>query len=305
MEALAALEPASGDGIPDQLKSRFDQIADAPGRQGLLARVFCAQQLRYLDRIDPTWTHEKLLPLFSWSHAEAAPMWCAYANSRLGSPRLFNALKQNMFEAFSQPELSRSDLQSLTSNILTLGIWHQNGQGAQYNLSNAEIRRLLTITSGDARTNAAGILWRYVGDESAGPVNKADRWRDTIGPFFQNVWPLTAALRDENTSEYLTYMALECDAAFPAAVDVVLDFLVPYRLYSLTHSLRLEASHSALVAEYPQAFIKLLNAIVDPAVHPIPNDLATVLQECVAASPAIATDPAYTRLYGFRRMSNA
>jgi hypothetical protein len=77
--------------------------------------------------------------------------------------------------------------------------------------------------------------------------------------------------------------------------------LVPYQLYTLAHSLRLEPQHETLVREHPLAFVRLVNALIDPAKYPVPDDLATVLQECVAASPAIVNEPAYVRLFGLRR----
>jgi hypothetical protein len=96
-------------------------------------------------------------------------------------------------------------------------------------------------------------------------------------------------------------MVMECGAAFPEGVETVLDLLVPYQLYSLAHSLRLEPQHENLVAEHPRAFVRLVDALVDPAKYPVPDDLATVLQECVAADPTIANDAAYVRLFGVRR----
>ena len=80
---------------------------------------------------------------------------------------------------------------------------------------------------------------------------------------------------------------------------------MPYRLYQIAHSLRLEPGHGDLVRRYPLAFVKLANALIDPALFAVPDDLAVLLQECVAADPAVANDPAYIRLYGLRRQRNA
>jgi hypothetical protein len=299
------LESRANDGLSDLFRPRFDRIADAPGRQGLLARVLLARSIGYLHQTDPNWVEEKLVTRFSWDHADALAMWRSYSHGRMGSGRLFNVLKPQLEQTFARIEFSDIDLQHLTSTILSIGFSHQRGQAPEYELTNAEIRRLLTIAPSNARRSASWILWRYASNADNGPVNKAERWRTEISPFFQSIWPLTAALRSEETSENLTYMALECDAAFPEAVDTILDFIIPYRLNTIAHSLRLESAHSELVAAHPEAFVKLLNAILDPAVHPIPNDLAAVLEECVHAKPDLSAHPAYTRLYGLRRMHNA
>jgi len=100
-------------------------------------------------------------------------------------------------------------------------------------------------------------------------------------------------------------MALESGAAFPEVVKAILDVIVPYELYQLAHSLRLEDKHSELVKRHPLAFVQLANALIDPAAFRIPGDLAAFLQECAAADPAVVTDPAYIRLFGLRRQRNA
>ena len=100
-------------------------------------------------------------------------------------------------------------------------------------------------------------------------------------------------------------MALECEDAFPEAVDAIVDFLVPYQLYQLSHSLRLEVGHGALVVEHPATFVRLANALIDPAIYPPPNDLATFLEECVRADPSVANEPGYTRLFALRRQMGA
>jgi hypothetical protein len=88
-------------------------------------------------------------------------------------------------------------------------------------------------------------------------------------------------------------------------VEAILDVIVPYELYQLSHSLRLEDKHSEMVLQYPLAFLRLVNALIDPGAFHVPGDLAAFLQECAAADPTIVSGPAYTRLYGLRRQRNA
>jgi hypothetical protein len=106
-----------------------------------------------------------------------------------------------------------------------------------------------------------------------------------IGPLFQDTRPLDAALRTEVTARHLVLMALETGTAFPEAVEVILDLIVPYQLYGLSHSLRLEREHDQLVRQYPVAFVRLANALIDPSMFPVPTDLAQFLEECAAANP--------------------
>jgi hypothetical protein len=129
--------------------------------------------------------------------------------------------------------------------------------------------------------------------------------RTIVGPAFQAIWPLDARLRSEETTRNLVLTALECGEAFPEAVEAILDLIVPYQFYQIAHSLRLEPNHGELVRQYPLAFVKLTNLLINPALFAVPSDLAGLLQECLAADPSIADDDAHVRLYGLRRQRNA
>lgn len=136
-------------------------------------------------------------------------------------------------------------------------------------------------------------------------VDKAAHWRDVVGPLFADLWPLDAQARGKASSEKLVLMALECGAAFPDAVSAIVDFLVPYQLYQVSHSLRLERQHQGLPLAHPRSFVHLLNSLIDPEKFAVPNDLPAVLRECLQADASIADDPAYIRLNGLRRQLNA
>jgi hypothetical protein len=100
-------------------------------------------------------------------------------------------------------------------------------------------------------------------------------------------------------------MALVTDAAFPDAVDVIADFIVPYQLYLLAHSLLLEHEHATLVARYPRPFLRLTSALINPALYPAPSDLGQLLQRCADADPGCQSEPTYVRLYGLSRRGAA
>jgi hypothetical protein len=226
--------------------------------------------------------------------------------------------------AFERNELSDNEFENVVSKLLNISIWHQRGEAPEYDLTSAEIRRALTIGPPSVRRNVAWLLWRAMAegdgeeedlqqeqheeqDQKSEPVvvDRATRWREVLGPLFTNIWPLDARLRSEDTTKNLVLMAEECEEAFPEVVEAIIDLIVPYELYELSISLMLEDKHRELVGQYPRAFVKLVNALVDPALFPVPRDLAPVLQGCVAADPAVANDAAYIRLYGLRRQRGA
>jgi hypothetical protein len=305
LDALNATKPAAATGLGPEFEPRFDKIVAADGRPGLLGRVYLVCNLPNLEWVAPDWT-VKLSPLFSWAHPEALAMWRSYSQANnMVSSRLINALKLDMLKVFEWRSLSDPELNGLISKLLSVGLRQQRGQGLDYDLTNREIKRALTAGPPAVRRNASWIFWRVMGDENGEPANKLTRWRQIIGPFFREIWPLDASLRSEEATRNLVMMALECEAAFPEAVEAILDLVVPYRLNQISYSLRLEPRYDQFVRQYPLAFVRLTNALIDPAAYPVPHDLATLLQDCLSANPAVANDPAYNRLYGLRRQRSA
>ena len=135
--------------------------------------------------------------------------------------------------------------------------------------------------------------------------DRADRWRSHVGPLFESIWPLDAGTRNGRTSHTLVLMTLECGDAFPDAVAAIEDLVVPHDIATVETSLRLEGPHQEVTAQHPSAFLRLLNAITDPKIARVPFDLGKVLDQCRASSPGIEREPAFIRLDGLRRRSEA
>jgi hypothetical protein len=296
--SLVASEPEQGCGFDRELAPRFTRVADANGKPGLLARVLLAQYLAYLYWVDPGWTAEKLLPRFAWTDPDAAVLWQARAFGQIGSPSLFNSLKPAFLQTFARQDLPIKESEGLVGHLLQGALWHRQDEGA-YNLKSAEAKKALAVARPEVRCHAAGHLrhWAATGP----PTERAERWLTDLGPLFREIWPLDAALRDEASSRNLVMMAFQVDISFPDAVDAIEDLIVPYELHMLAHSLLLQHEHAALVARYPRAFLRLTNALIDPALHPVPSDLGQLLQQCADADPGCIGEPTYVRLRGLSR----
>ena len=303
LDALAATQPEAGSELNAEFAPRFERLIAAGNHAGLLARVYIMRALAYLDAVAPEWTSRHLLPRLDWAHQEALPLWRAFAHGKIGSARLFNALRPAMLDAFERKGLPEKELEGVFSKLLSVAIWHRKGQGGDYIVSPAQLKHALTIAPSEVRRNVAWNLWRMMADETI--VDKAAHWRGMVGPLFADLWPLDVQARGKTSSERLVLMALECGAAFPEAVSAIMDVLVPYQLYQIAHALRLERHHQDLLHAHPRAFIRLVNALIDATKFPVPNDLPAVLQECVASDAGVVDDPAYIRLNGLRRLLNA
>ena len=113
LDSLISSEPKAGSGLGSELAPRFDRVARAHGRAGLLGRVNLAHRLAALDAIDPIWTGENLTPRLAWSHPEAPALWQGHASDRIGSARLFNVLKPAMLDAFQRNNLPDHEVEAL------------------------------------------------------------------------------------------------------------------------------------------------------------------------------------------------
>lgn len=280
---------------------RLDLIISAVRRSGLLGRVKIVNELDYFDAAAPEWTRENLLPRMDWAHPDASALWEAYAYAKIGSARLFGSLKGNLLSAFQGKGLSGDVLEGLFGKLLHIAFRHRNQQDEQYHVTFAEMRQALAQAPPSVRHNVSWQLWRKMATDDDGNDDRASRWSEVVAPVFAGIWPLDVSARDEDASMKLTLMALECGDAFPEAVDAILDLLVPYRMYQISSSLRLERRHDGLIQRHPIAFVRLVNALIDPDAQPVPPDLPEVLEECIHANAGVAQDPAYIRLFGLRR----
>jgi hypothetical protein len=245
--------------------------------------------------VDPAWTTEKLVPRFAWSDPDAATLWQARAYDVIGSPGLFNALKPAFLNVFASRDLSRQQLEGLVRHLLQAALCHRQ-EGSRYDLTPAEAKRALSVGPPEVRHHASWWLLHWAAEGP--PAERAEHWRNLFGPLFRDIWPLDAQLRDGHTSKNLISMALVTDTEFPDAVGSIIDFVVPYQLDLLAHSLLLEPEQNALISRYPRAFLRLVNALID---LPIPNDLGELLQKCANADPGCRNEPSYTRLFGLSR----
>ncbi len=258
-----------------------------------------AWNTRLLHQVAPNWVSEQLLPLFNWSGDDAAFLWSARAHDShfVGPPPLFNALKRPFMEAFERPGVSDHILRGLVDQLLFVALWRRRPKDAAYDLTSAEIKRALSAAPAAIRHSAAWRFFDWIRNEDDETPSPAERWRTDVGPLFQEVWPRAAAARDAEITQRLAWMAIEANDAFPEVVDVILDYLVPTDIHFIRIELRQDdGDGEKLAARFPIAFLRLLDALVDPACSVVPRDLDETLRVCSVADPSVTTLPEYRRL---------
>ncbi len=154
------------------------------------------------------------------------------------------------------------------------------------------------LTRGDGHLRSAAAFW-LVGalDELRG--DRAQRWRERIGPLFAEIWPQEPALRAAEVSQTLARLPALAGDAFPEAVDAVVPLIVPLEPWDAVIWLEFDDDGLHRFDEHPAAMLRLMEALFNPA-NP-PAELATMLQRIAAAAPELEDGPTFRKLLGWAR----
>lgn len=305
LEALSAEELPAGGELPDSYRDRLELAISNSGEAGLLARVRCINSLAYLESVAPKWAARRLVPLLDIRSAQAPIYWRAQVYDNIGSARLFNALRADLLGNLRRPDLSHMEAQQLGDRAFRVVVLRQAGNAGDYDLDPTDLKRTLAEGPDELRDTISWMFWRLMGDEDAGTEARGERWTTLAAPVFNAIWPLDAALQTTRSSENLVRMALEAGSEFADAVNTIIDVVVPFRLWEVRHSLRLDRRHEGIDQQYPKAFLRLLNALVNADLFPPPHDLAEALERCRQADGSIEHDLAYRRLNAISRAMGA
>ena len=311
VKQLVATKPERGVGLGD-LESYFDLIVRSESEFGIRGRKLFASELGIIHWISPDWAGKEMLPRFQIEHRDSLDLWKSFALGRTGSAKLFKKLKMPMLDMIPRPELSDRETDSLVGRLVWALIQCRLELIEDCDLNSKDVRNLLATGPlrllerfawqlRDRQSNGLPASWSSVEHLN----DKSLRWKELVGPIFEEIWPLNARLRSERASRELVQMVMDTEDAFPEAVDKVIDYLKPYRLNSLEFDMLLGTVHAEMVELYPREMLILADALIDPQYHPLPSDLGKFLDDCWEADSGIYDEPAYHRLDGFRRLGHS
>src|ERR1019366_9050895 len=171
------------DELPDDVRMRLDRLINAPGKPGILARVPLARDVAYLYDRAPKWTTSRLIPLFDWSSPDAPDIWSARKYSKdIGSPNLFDLLKQPFLQIFGRSDTPSEDLRVFADWLTAILVANQ-ADSAGYPLLATEARSALRRAGVSALSSVAHCL--TIEMERATAEQKLGRWRQVVGPVFR------------------------------------------------------------------------------------------------------------------------
>ena len=278
-------EPDDNDLLQDDIEPLFAQLCDVGVEQFRHGRVLLASRLIALFRVDKPWTETNLLPLFDWarSSVEAKAAWEGF----LWSPRLYRPLliafkPQFLSTAHHYTELgehSRQFAAFLTYAALDpvdnyIPEDFQSAIGALPQEGLQEVARALTQAL-----------------EGAGE-KREDYWKNRVQPFWQQVWPKLRDLASNSIAESLARLSIAARGEFPAALSVVMDWLLPIEHPDyIVHKLY----ESGLAGRFPEDALTFLNAVIENQQW-APSELGQCLTAIEKAAPTMAQDHRYKRL---------
>ena len=281
---LRKYEPKTETGIPVEVRSYFDAIANDPG--GHLGRVMLATRLYYLFAIDPDWTTEHLISRLNPGQSqEAADLWSAYGwSSRIG-PNLLRALKEPFLEILRSETLVVQKYGNLIRLFMTVCL-ETPGE-----LTEEEIRSVVDTFSENSLTTLLGSLKKQLRGEN---VERGVVWQDKLYPWLRDYWPQVGAQNTAKTSESILDMLVECGDGFPQAAKWSLDYLRPLEgdgLYGFC-----KTKHAA---QHPDEMIRVLEKVVKANVLPSRERhlLLKILNALVAANSGMAENLRFQKLY--------
>jgi hypothetical protein len=291
VHSLNDLKRGKGSGIPPAFRDRFERAIALPGEGADHAVLTITQQLRWLDWLDPAWTREVLVPLFSPTNSFAEPAWAGYlTDTQLMGPSLFTTLKSSFLELFTASQAWSWESHSserLADLLIVATNW---GKTRRAYVSYAEARRALQEAATSVRHT---VLWRL-----ARIMAEPDGWKMLVKPFLERAWPREERFRTAEASSQMVDIATEADTDFPEVVSVVEDFVIPAErsdttIFGLT---RTEDGLPPLAERFPEHTLLLLGRLVPPSPSYPPYDLGNALSLISNAKPELQRDMRWRRL---------
>jgi hypothetical protein len=208
----------AGRGLSEQHRMRFDRLAAEPGAIGVHGRVMLVMQLQWLHAIDPGWTERNLLPRFarSWpDRDETVRFWRTFAFHPRWGPTLLVKLAPSFLDALQR----RGEL----------------GEVAHYSLCQVLGSISVEVPSmfGHDQTVAAlhdvgvegcvAVLEAFQQKLRAVGSSAANVWRERIGPWLKEHWPVNHELRSGRLAREAIEAAFLTREAFPDAAALIDD----------------------------------------------------------------------------------
>ena len=275
-----------GQGLNENLNSRFSMICDTQVSKLRHGRVLLAAHVVALFRVDRKWTTRFVLPLFEWerSRIEAKSAWEGFLWSPRFFPPMLEALKLAFLDTASHYEaLGQHGVQY--SSLLTFEALEPKSV-----FTRRELRSATEALTQEGLNNAAETVVRAL--EGAGEQH-VEYWNNRAKRYLTKVWPKTRNVASASIAESFARMCVAAGDEFPAALKV----LSPWLQEIANPARAVHHLHKANLHEkFPEATLEFLDEIIrDDRLSP-PEELVDCLQTIREKIPQLEADRRFQRL---------
>ncbi len=294
-------EPRPFDGA-DGLADLRQNIIDATGRSGLIAKHRMIEALDYFLRSDEEWTQEHLIEPLHADDSEALALWRAVGR-RTRVAQVLEVIGNDMAFRATDLKLGRKTRRSLAFSIVIDSLHALRGR-REPKVPRDRVQQMIRLLEEEVRAYCAGAIVRFANAEHQppGPVSKEDLFHSVARPFLETVWPQERSLASSSVSEELARFPVAAGKKFAEAVSAIERFLTPFDCWSLrSYDFRNtgEGPTLAMIDEEPKAraLLRLLDLTISRADNAtIPFYLGDALEQIRRNAPTLVQSQAYRRL---------
>lgn len=289
---------------PNSSQSRMrETLMATDGRAGLVVRHRLSEHLSYFMKADADWAEDFLLSELSSEEETSLPLWNAVVR-RVISQKVLEIIAPFVRRRAIDPRLPRETRKSLAIRLVVDSLYAFRDKRAPY-VTHADLQQMIIDLDDEIRAAAAEALQRFLQEVTAvDPFTREELFSGSVEPFLRTVWPQERSLTTPGVSKALADLPAAAGEMFPAAVDAIERFLVPfecwsmieYGLYGDDENQRPRMSRIN-TGEKAASFLQLLDRTIPiSGTASIPNDLSSALQQIRTVAPRLAGTPSYRRL---------
>lgn len=282
-------KPQDNTALPNEIKSIFTQLSDISTISYFSARIYFAQHVIPLLRVDPVWTKKCVIPLFKWgkfTHEESLAAWSAF----LWAPRRYDPLLELIKNPFLKTSEYYDELKESGKQYASFLTFIALDSRSLFTKS--QLARVTQQLPADGLQEVVYFLMRMV--DGAGE-QQSDFFVNRIKPYFKTIWPKERKYLTIKISHTLAELCVRFKTDFPEALELLLPYL---RSIESGTALINPLKNSGLCSKYPKDALKFLGKTINDN-----TDFTHYLNDCLNqiknADKSLAKSRIYRRLRSY------
>jgi hypothetical protein len=278
-------------GLPIVWVSLVDRLLALPDDLHRYALVLLVRNLQWFNYVDPIWTENNLLEMFSSENSEdQQAAWCGFLwTSQTPSQPLYMRLKPQMLNLAKTGELFRQELEKPLVGIILAGWGSIHEKSGEKCVSDDEFHDLVLHLNDESRRHIIWLLQEW----SSGN----DDWARKLPMLFKGVWPKQQIAKTTNVSLALFDLIFSSLERFEQLAELVLPLLAPIKKSYIDVE-----EIGTILDTHPELSLEIFYKVF-AEVGPIdlPYDFNQALNRIASANEQLRAEPKWLKL---KRKSN-